>query len=393
MQNRIVFSMALLLLVSLSWSQNDSIHTLKLLFVGDIMGHDSQIRSAELEKNKLYDYSPCFEYIAPILKQADLTIGNLELTLSGKPPYTGYPLFKSPDDLALALRHAGFNFLFTANNHSNDGGLDGVINTITTLGEYGFYHTGTFQNTEEREAFYPLVVYKGSFKLAFLNYTYDTNGVPTRSPSIVNEIKEDKIEADMAVARALEPDFIIVMMHWGDEYQLTESKKQRDLAQKLANWGADLIVGAHPHVVQPIKTVKTINVDSTEKIVPVAYSLGNFISGQVKTNTDGGLMVEITLEKDINTGALRIQTPVYIPVWRWRESAGSGKQIYRVVPISPYEKDASSIKMNMTDHAAMLRFARAVRKNLENSQAVERKVSLQELISTDEDQKSPESRN
>lgn len=393
MQHRIVFSLALLLLAGLSWSQNDSIHTLKLLFVGDIMGHDSQIRSAEIEKNKLYDYSPCFEYVAPVLKQADLTIGNLELTLPGKPPYTGYPLFKSPDDLALALRHAGFNFLFTANNHSNDGGLDGVVNTIKTLGEYGFYHTGTFQNQEEREAFYPLVVYKGSFKLAFLNYTYDTNGVPTRPPSMVNEIKEDQIKADMDVARALEPDFIIVMMHWGDEYQLTENKKQRDLAQKLADWGADLIIGAHPHVVQPIKTVKTISADSSEQIVPVAYSLGNFISGQVKTNTDGGLMVEIILEKNVNSGTLQIQTPAYLPVWRWRENTSNGKQIYRVVPISPYEKNADAIGMNAADQTAMLRFARAVRKHLENSQATERKVSLQDLIPTDEDQKSPETRN
>lgn len=340
------------------------------------MGHESQIKSTEIEKDKLYDYSPCFKYIAPILKDADLTIGNLELTFPGKPPYTGYPMFKSPEDLALALRHAGFNFLVTANNHSNDGWLNGVVNTINTLDEYSFYHTGTFKNADEREAFYPLIVYKGNFKLAFLNYTYDTNGVPTKPPSIVNEIREDLIEVDMAVARALEPDAIIVILHWGEEYQLIESKKQRDLAQKLADWGADLIVGAHPHVVQPIKTITTILPDSTGKFVPVAYSLGNFISGQVKANTDGGIILDVQLKKDIVNNILWIETPQYIPVWRWREKTAEGKQIYRVVPIAPYEEDASTINMSTADHAAMLRYARAVRKNLQHSAATERKVSL-----------------
>lgn len=340
------------------------------------MGHSSQIESAAIETNKLYDYTPCFEYISPFLKQADLTIGNLELTFPSKPPYSGYPLFKSPKDLALALRHAGFNFLVTANNHSNDGGLDGLINTIKILDEYGFYHTGTFQNPQEREAFYPLIVYKNNFKLAFLNYTYDTNGVPTRAPSIVNEIKEDLIEADMAVARALQPDAIIVVMHWGEEYQLVESKKQRDLAQKLANWGADLIIGAHPHVVQPIKTITKTLPDSTIKTVPVVYSMGNFISGQIKTHTDGGIMVEIILQKGQADELLQIQTPRYVPLWRWREKTSTGKTIYRVVPISPYEADASKIGMNATDHAAMLRYARAVRKNLENAQAKESLLSL-----------------
>ncbi|MDX1940438.1 MAG: CapA family protein [Saprospiraceae bacterium] len=383
MYKKVLLSIIFSFLFGVSWSQNDSIHTLKLLFAGDIMGHDSQIKSAEIELNKSYDYSSCFEYIAPVLKDADLTIGNLELTFPGKPPYTGYPLFKSPEDLALALRHAGFNFLATANNHSNDGGLIGVTNTVETLDEYGFYHTGTFKNAEEREAYYPLIVYKGNFKLAFLNYTYDTNGVPTRFPTIVNEIKEELIEADMAVARDLQPDAIIVIMHWGEEYQLTESKKQRDLAQKLANWGADLIIGAHPHVVQPIKNVTTLRADSTEKIVPVAYSLGNFISGQVKVNTDGGLMVEIILKKNTIDNSLQIKTPQYIPVWRWREKTKDGKTNYRVIPISAYEEDATSIGMNATDHTAMLRYVRAVRKNLENSEASEKKISLQPATSNE----------
>lgn len=350
---------------------------IKLLFVGDIMGHGSQIESAYISKNN-YDYTPCFEYVTPILQQADLAIGNLELTLPGKSPYQGYPQFRSPDTLGWALRLAGFDLLFTANNHCNDSGLTGVVHTISTLERYGFYQTGTFKNQETRDAFYPLLIYKNGFRLAFLNYTYGTNGIPTTTPSVVNIINEKQMQADMNVAQQLKPDAIIVMMHWGDEYQLQENIKQRALAEKLADWGADLIIGAHPHVVQPIKTITTFRPDSTEKIVPVVYSLGNFISGQIKVNTDGGLMTEITLEMDSTNHTLRVEQPQYIPVWRWIEHS-NGKRTYRVVPISPYEADASSMNMSATDRAAMLRFVRATRKNLEKSQSTERKITLDEL--------------
>jgi len=193
----------------------DSTASLKLLFVGDVMGHGPQIRSAELVKNKSYNYEPNFKYVAPIIEAADLAIGNLEVTLPGKPPYQGYPQFRSPDDLAKALRLAGFDMMVTSNNHSNDAGKNGVIETINTLKEYGFYQTGTFKNQKEKDWFYPLIVYKDNFKLAFLNYTYDTNGIPTRPPTVVNLIDSKKIEKDMEMARSLKPDAIIVLMHWG----------------------------------------------------------------------------------------------------------------------------------------------------------------------------------
>ncbi|HMO40554.1 MAG TPA: CapA family protein [Saprospiraceae bacterium] len=374
MLHRVAMALVLLLYAVGGAAQADSIQTLRLIFAGDIMGHESQVKSAYIAKEQRYDYTPCFAYVAPILRQADLAIGNLELTLPGQPPYTGYPMFRSPDALAPALRQAGFNLLLTANNHSNDAGPNGVISTLNTLENEGFYHTGTFRNAEERAAFYPLLVYKNNFKIAWLNYTYDTNGIPTKAPVLVNEIDETLIAEDMAVARALQPDFIIVVMHWGDEYQLTENKKQRVLAAKLADWGADLIIGAHPHVVQPIRTVAALLPDSTEKLIPVAYSLGNFISGQVKPHTDGGILLTVALEKNRTTGQTNVGQPRYIPVWRWRQRHTDGRQTYRVVAIAPFETDASSIGMNTTDHAAMLRYARAVRQNLADSQATEHPV-------------------
>lgn len=342
----------------------DGLRSLRLVFAGDIMGHESQLRSAEVEKDVLYDYSPCFEFVAPILKKADLAIGNLELTLPGKPPYTGYPMFKSPEELALALRHAGFDLLVTANNHSNDGGLNGVLNTLNALDNYGFYSTGTFRNAAERAAFYPLIVYKNDFKLAFLNYTYGTNGLPNKPPSIVNLIEEETIAADLAVAKQLSPDFIIVIMHWGDEYQINENARQRELAGKLIAQGADLVIGGHPHVIQPVKQVTARDsINNTERTAWTAYSLGNFISGQRKPNTDGGMILEVELLKDLSIGHTFVNDITFIPTWVWIESAG-GKKTYRILPVSAFEPESSLPRLPETDRAAMKRHAAALRKHL-----------------------------
>lgn len=355
--------------------------SLNLLFVGDVMGHDSQIKSAEVIKDSLYDYSPCFEYVKPIIKKADLAIGNLEVTLPGKPPYKGYPRFRTPNDLALALRHAGFDLMVTSNNHSNDAGANGVINTITTLNDYGFYHTGTFLSEEERDAFYPLIVYKNGFKLIFLNYTYGTNGLPTKKPTVVNLIDEDIIEEDMKIAKLLKPDAIIVIMHWGNEYQLIESSSQRKLNQKLFNWGANLVIGAHPHVVQPIKESWSKPKEGVKEKRLTAYSLGNFVSGQRRVNTDGGLILEVELKKDQTSNKTFIGRHHYIPVWRYIQKDKKGRQTFRILPISAFEKPDSNkvLYLSKTSRTAMAKFARTTRNHLKRFDSSERKITLQEI--------------
>lgn len=363
-------------------SQLSAQDKLKMIFVGDIMGHGPQIESAAIEPNKLYDYSPCFRFIAPLLEQSDLAIGNLELTLPGKPPYTGYPTFKSPDELPLALRAAGFDLLVTANNHSNDGGLIGVQNTIKTLEKNGFYQTGTFIDSSHRAALYPLIVYKGNFKLAFLNYTYGTNGIPNHKPSVVNLIDEKAIKADIDAAKAHKPDAIITVVHWGDEYQLAENERQRTLAQKMLNWGSTMVIGAHPHVVQPIKNYPLQEANGATRNGLVVYSMGNFISAQTKTYTDIGLMVEIELEKNNSTQQTAISKTEYIPVYRYIYRApGAAKSVYMTVPVAAFENGEMQALQPMPEatRAAMKQSADVIRKNLTQHGAVERKVSAKEI--------------
>ncbi|MEM6964967.1 MAG: CapA family protein [Bacteroidota bacterium] len=365
---------------TLAQPPSDSISTIDLLFIGDVMGHRPQIKSAQVVKNKQYNYEPCFQYVKPIVEKADLAIANLEVTLPGEPPYVGYPAFRSPDELAAALRNAGFDVLVTANNHSNDSRKKGVIHTIDEARANGFYQTGTFKNMEERALFYPLLVYKNDFKLVFLNYTYGTNSIKTQPPTFVNYMEEELMEKDMEEAHQYQPDAIIVVMHWGKEYQLLESKKQNQIAKKLFDWGADLIIGMHPHVVQPIREMEILQSDSTFKKTLVTYSLGNFISNQTKPNTDGGLMFEITLEKNKKTNQVTLGAHHYIPIWRYIHQFSKQKKTYYAVPISAFENGNESwLDMSKKNIKAMKAFATTTRNHLKKFDSSERKIKLQEL--------------
>ncbi|MDO8366437.1 MAG: CapA family protein [Saprospiraceae bacterium] len=348
----------------LSFSLSAQTDTLRLIFAGDIMGHSPQITSAKTASGA-YDYAPCFKYVKPILEGADIAIGNLELTLPGKPPYTGYPMFRSPDALASGLKSAGFDLLVTSNNHSNDAHGLGVVNTIETLRKEGFLQTGTFKNQRDRDALYPLMIYKNGFKIALLNYTYDTNGLPTEAPTMVNRIDNKLIAADLAEARARKPHYIIVVMHWGLEYQLTENAVQREQAKFLIQNGADMVIGSHPHVVQPIRMERVTMSDGSEKEALVVYSLGNFISNQQHPNTDGGILFQVDLLKRKGSPEVHLGEHGIIPVWRYIHKTAAGKSTFFALPVSRIERNADLVPgMSLTAQNTMLKFAEGLRKRL-----------------------------
>ena len=146
-----------------------------MLFIGDIMGHDEQIWSAENRETHLYNYDDVFKYIKPVVADADIAIANFEVTLAG-PPYTGYPQFSSPSDLAGACKNMGIDYLVTANNHAADRGKKGIISTINKLDSIEIPHTGTFLNSSIRDSLSPLMIYKNGTSISLLNYTFSTNG-------------------------------------------------------------------------------------------------------------------------------------------------------------------------------------------------------------------------
>jgi hypothetical protein len=283
------FFFGLILVVSAFRVAGQDTARVSLLFAGDVMGHDSQIASAFDASSKSFDYTSCFAAIRPFVEAADIAIANLEVTLAGR-PYTGYPQFSSPDALAITLQQSGFDALVTANNHCVDRGRQGLERTITMLDSFNIPHTGTFVDTVSRMNDSPLVLEKNGFKIALLNYTYGTNGIPVPKGSIVNLLDTALMRRDIEKAKSLVPDVIIVFTHWGLEYQSLPTKNQKDLTEFCFSLGAHMVIGAHPHVIQPMEWRKESNQF-------VAYSLGNFVSGQRKRYTDGGSMAYLELQK------------------------------------------------------------------------------------------------
>lgn len=276
------------------YSQNDS--SMSILFIGDVMGHDSQIESAYDPASDSYDYESVFKPLKPLFNNADFSIANLEVTLAGK-PHKGYPQFSSPDELAIGLKNNGVKVLVTANNHSCDRSDQGIIRTVNILDSLDIMHTGTFRNQADRDSLNLMILEKNGIRVGILNYTYGTNGLPAPHPTIVNKIDLVQMKTDLIRCRMENLDKIIVFMHWGLEYQKSPNKSQTDLMTFLFKEGVDIIIGSHPHVLQKMEYFKDTS-DNQEHIV--VYSLGNFVSNQRKRGTDGGAIVEIVLKKGNN---------------------------------------------------------------------------------------------
>ncbi|TCO09633.1 CapA family protein [Natronoflexus pectinivorans] len=300
-----------------------------LLFFGDIMGHGAQIESAERDEGRYYDYSENFKYIEPYFRSADVVVGNLEVTLAGK-PYKGYPLFSSPDELATALKESGVNVLVTANNHSCDRGRAGLERTIKVLDQHHFVRTGTFLDSTDMAKHHPRIIHINGIKLALLNYTYGTNGIPVTQPNIVNLIDKETMKQDLKLTKSMHPDKIIMFLHWGNEYATSPSNDQTELAEFLFEHGADIIIGAHPHVIQPMHL--TYQNDREQLVV---YSLGNFISNQRWELTDGGAMVRITLAK--HKGDTYIKDAQHLLTWVHTPIIDNRRRYY-IYPASVWDR-------------------------------------------------------
>lgn len=277
-----------------------TIDSISIYFAGDIMQHDAQLKAA-LRADGTYDYTGCFTQVTPEIEAADIAVCNFETTLGGA-PYSGYPQFCSPDELAAAVRDAGFDIFLTANNHCLDRRTRGLVRTLDVLDSLGIPHLGTYRDQAERDSLYPYIIERNSMRIALLNYTYATNGIPVAAPCIVNYIDTTQIKADVIRARQLHADCIIACMHWGTEYRLEPDKSQKTLEEWLYSIGVDHIIGGHPHVVQPVRTLPHRYHAGSSLTV---WSLGNYISNMSAPHTFQGLAVTTRLIKIGNITKLR----------------------------------------------------------------------------------------
>ena len=296
-----------LFLLCFLWSSSINSQEVSFLFMGDIMGHGPQIKSAWQENKKQYEYSEVFNPLEDIISSVDFAIGNLEVTLAGK-PFKGYPQFSSPDELAVACKNSGMDVLVTANNHSCDRKNKGIVRTLDVLDSLKILHTGTFKDVNKREKNNLLVLSKEEIKVGLLNYTYGTNGLPFSAPVYVNLVDSVLIKKDVMNAKNKDLDKLIVFVHWGYEYKDFPNSYQKKYNRFFQDLGVDVVIGSHRHVIQPMVYSK----ENNHEFLTV-FSLGNFVSNQRAERKDGGAMFRLSFQKTDNN--IQISRKEYIPVW------------------------------------------------------------------------------
>lgn len=327
-----------------------------VLSIGDVMAHSTQIKGAYNSSTGEYDFSAFFKETKSYFKAADMTAANLELTFGGEKAgsYRGYPSFNTPDSLADTIRDAGISLLLTSNNHSYDTGLSGLKRTVSVLKEKGIAYTGTRELPEEEK--YIIRDVKG-INIGIASFTYETtnaqstpgrkylNGIllSEEANDLVNSFSYVNIDAFYQTAEQIianmkknGAEFITFYMHWGEEYQLKQNTWQKQIAQKLCDLGVDIIIGGHPHVVQPIELLTSS--DGTRNTVCV-YSLGNAVSNQRRElisscrtgHTEDGLMFSYTLQ-EYSDGKIVLKAVDAIPTWVNRYSGGGG-YLYTIYPL------------------------------------------------------------
>ncbi len=280
-----------------------------LLAVGDCLMHNTQIWSGQ-QADGTYNFDFFFSEVQDLIEQGDYSSVSFEAPLAGpESGYTGYPLFNSPDAIASTFKKTGFDLVVTANNHAFDRGYRGAMRTLEVLKDTGLDTLGTYGSQEESNTF--LIKDIKGIKVGYLAYSYGTNGIPIPQDKsyCFNLLDRDKILSDLGWLRP-QVDVLILVLHWGTEYMHQPEPEQVDMAYEFLNAGADVILGSHPHVIQPLEVIE---IDQQEKLV--VYSMGNFISHQHGVERNSGIILTMKFSKDFDAGRTRLTRVSYIPTY------------------------------------------------------------------------------
>ncbi len=296
-----------------------------VISVGDIFMHDTHINAGYDKTTKKYNFDSVFEATKKYFQEADVSTTWLGATYSPKGPYLGYPLFKSPVELIDTLQNIGLDVAFRT-NHTMDFGVKGLNETSQILKEHNITQVAGYATQEESKEFY--IYQKNNLRVAFLGYIYGMNGLPIPEPWMINLIDLEKIKADIIKAKT-QADFVVVGLHYGTEYERFPNKWQKEVAQQVADFGADMIIASHPHVIQTVDSLTSAD----GRNVFVAYGLGNFYCGQRFKYTDAGVILRYVISKEGDT--TRLKEVSYIPTWvaEYRES---GKLKFQILPSKEY---------------------------------------------------------
>ncbi|MBR6567350.1 MAG: CapA family protein [Clostridia bacterium] len=347
------------------------ISTVTLGSAGDVLLHIPVLNGSK-KSDGTYNFDKIFTYASSQIKDCDYFVANLETTLAGTEngrKYSGFPCFNSPDAILDSLKKAGVDCLLTANNHTYDTGAHGVKRTLEKVKEKGFDSVGTRRAETDKK--YIVKDIKG-IKLGIACYTYETeyekgkalNGIPVgkETAPLINSFDYadmtkfyEEIGADLTNMVKEGAEITVVYLHWGNEYQLTPDSHQKEIAQKLCEMGVDVIIGGHPHVVQPVDLITSA--DGTHKTVCV-YSVGNMVSNQrrnlmgLKTgHTEDGLIFKVTLSK-YSDGTVLVEKVKSVPTWVHLYSG-----TYNVVPLTK-NLDGKAADLGLTKSSTGLSLAK-----------------------------------
>lgn len=300
--------------------------TAKLVAIGDILLHQPVYKDAKMSDGR-YDFTAMFEKVKPFIESADIAVANQETMIGG--PELGlssYPKFNSPYEIGDALKYSGIDLVTIANNHTLDRGEKAILNAIDYWDQIGMPYTGAFKSPDDRDLV--RTVTKNDITFSFLSYSYGTNGmpVPEGKPYLINLIDLPLIEQDVKKAKAIS-DVVVVSMHWGNEYEKTPNDTQINLANELSSMGVDIIIGHHPHVLQPVDWIE--RPDGTRTFV--MYSLGNFLSSQegLEKLTGGIGGIEITKVVDSEKTVIKLDHPSFVPTYGYYKN----KSDFEVIPM------------------------------------------------------------
>ena len=290
-----------------------------LTAIGDIMCHNTQYWDAYNKSNDEYDFSYVFDDVKSYTLSSDITIGNLETSFAGKERgYSNYPTFNSPDTLAKSIADIGVDVISTAGNHCLDMGFSGLSRTIDVLDNYNISHLGTYKTEESQKK----LLYKdvNGVKISFIDYTYGTNGIPIPSGKnfCVNLINKNLIKSQIEKAKSENADIIVACMHWGTEYKTVANDDQKDLANFLFENGVDIILGNHPHTLEPMEKRTVTLADGSTKDCFVIYALGNFICDQNAENTRNSIILNLNLSFDFTNKKLSFDSITYTPIYMYK---------------------------------------------------------------------------
>ena len=346
------------------------VSTATILSTGDLLMHEPVFNTCRTSDG--YDFESIFRYIAEDVTAADYAVANLETTLAGTDngyAYKGYPNFNCPDAIVDGAKEAGFDMLLNGNNHSYDTSSVGMHRTIEIIRDRGLDHIGFVDKEEEKRY---LVKEINGINIGMICYTYETdtradtvalNGLPLKAEdkNLVNAFDYNALDTFYAELeghlKSMEADgaeATMLYIHWGDEYQLKQNANQSKIAQKICDLGVDVIVGGHPHVVQPMDLLES-TVDPNHRTICL-YSMGNAVSNQRQGNltaistahTEDGVLFSVTFCK-YSDGTVYVESTDLLPVWVYRRTDGTGNE-YNMLPLHIEESDTWMEDYNMKEH-------------------------------------------